>query len=151
MFNRAKACSQDDMSKLKDSKEFSFQYRFFTIHLLLVLKQRLAQMQNLALKLLQKKRKEIEILIDYHLQDLEVKQYSYQIFFLSGIALIDLPWLQSLLKFLGIQENLEYHENQYHSISFLLKLNSSIIFRLIRILACWKLFRKDQECHLDHK
>ena len=115
-------------------------------------------MLNLALKLLQKKRKEIEILIDYHLQDLEVKQYSYQIFFLSGIALIDLPWLQSLLKFLGIQENLEYHENQYHSISFLLKSNSSIIFRLIRILyvmiehtACWKLFRKDQECHLDHK
>ena len=91
MFNQAKACSQDDMSKLKDSKEFSFQYRFFTIHLLLVLKQRLAQMQNLALKLLQKKRKEIEILIDYRLQDLEVKQYSYQIFFLSGIALIDLP------------------------------------------------------------
>lgn len=146
------------MSKLKDSKEFSFQYRFFIIHLLLVLKQRLAQMQNLALKLLQKKRKEIEILIDYRLQDLEVKQYSYQIFFLSGIALIDLPWLQSLLKFLGIQENLEYHENQYHSISFLLKLNNSIIFRLIRILyvmiehtACWKLFRKDQEYHLDRK
>lgn len=91
MFNQAKACSLDDMSKLKYSKEFSFQYRFFTIHLLLVLKQRLAQMQNLALKLLQKKRKEIEILIDYRLQDLEVKQYSYQIFFLSGIALIDLP------------------------------------------------------------
>lgn len=91
MFNQAKACSLDDMSKLKDSKEFSFQYRFFIIHLLLVLKQRLAQMQNLALKLLQKKRKEIEILIDYRLQDLEVKQYSYQIFFLSGIALIDLP------------------------------------------------------------
>lgn len=91
MFNRAKAYSLDDMSKLKDSKEFSFQYRFFTIHLLLVLKQRLAQMQNLALKLLQKKPKEIGILIDYHLQDLEVKQYNYQIFFLSGIALIDLP------------------------------------------------------------
>ena len=79
------------MSRLKDNKEFSFQNRFFPIHLLLVLKQRLAQKKNLVLKPLQKKLKEIEILIDYHLQDLEVKRYSCQIFSLSGIASIDLP------------------------------------------------------------